>query len=107
MKNIWKYYVIAVLMIFISVSQSKAQQSSPSVTNKNARKGLKEERKRENGRRKRVADNKDLATPKIANDRRLPKRKKKKTPKSEREQNSTATSGGDERKSQYPNEPTR
>jgi len=82
----------------------------PQTTNKQARVELKAERKRENIRRRRAEENKDLNNPKIAKgERRLSKRKQTKVLKPEAEQkNSSATSdSGEIKESPYITEPTR
>lgn len=92
----------------ICAPTAKAQQAGPSVTNKNARKEMKAERKRENGRRRMQADNKDMANPQMASDRKLPKRKKKKDPKSEDEKKpDTAADSKAIRNPEYSSEPAR
>ncbi|MGQ0828473.1 MAG: hypothetical protein ACT4ON_08775 [Bacteroidota bacterium] len=108
MKQNIKIVLIALLVIFISAIPSKAQKAGPDATNKQAKSELKAERKRENIRRKRAEDSKEMNNPKIIGNRKLSKRSKKKDPKSEREQNkSAATTEVKEEKPQYANDPPR
>lgn len=109
MKHGIKIFSIVLLVILISTTELKAQKAGPAVTNKQARVELKAERKRENIRRRRAAENKELNNPKIARGEKLPKRKQKKASKSEPEQKTSSlkSEGNEIKNSPYVTEPTR